>query len=438
MKIEDNNEFLIDEVVDKGTTIEDLEHLSRPTISELCSADDGNLLIFPQSLGAYGDDINDKHIFRLYDNDRIETNNIMGFVGYKSASVSICSRFTPKDKKDYFLHYMLEKVFSINLFDLNYKSDQEQIFDFLIFMFPHFLNKALTQGLYKEYQTRRYNDCNVKGRIDVNRHIRLNIPFRGNVAYETREFSFDNHVTELIRHTIEYISTKDFGQNILSSSEETAENVRLIKEATSKYTLQERLKVMSDNLRPVVHPYFYEYSDLQEICLMILRHEELKYGEEKDKIHGILFDGAWLWEEYLNTILNPIGFKHPQNKIREGAIYLFEENEAERYPDFYSDNFVLDAKYKRYENRDIAKVDIDDLNQVLSYMWILQIKNGGFVFPCVEKKEIKRPRKLAGYEGYMGLYGIAINQDAESYEDFKDKMRLEEDNFVENIKSQTL
>ena len=46
----------------------------------------------------------------------------------------------------------------------------------------------------------------MRGTIDINRHLKLNLPFNGRVAYRTREFSHDNHVTELIRHTIEYIS----------------------------------------------------------------------------------------------------------------------------------------------------------------------------------------------------------------------------------------
>lgn len=82
-------------------------------------------------------------------------------------------------------------------------------------MFPKFLNEALSQGLYKEYKRNEYNDANVRGTIDINRHLRSNMPFNGRVAYRTREFSHDNHVTELIRHTIDYISKSRFGRTLL-------------------------------------------------------------------------------------------------------------------------------------------------------------------------------------------------------------------------------
>ncbi|GBR72467.1 hypothetical protein HP1_128 [Candidatus Termititenax spirochaetophilus] len=29
----------------------------------------------------------------------------------------------------------------------------------------------------------------------------------------------------------------------------------------------------------------------------------MDYGHEENKIYGILFDGAWLWEEYIAAVL---------------------------------------------------------------------------------------------------------------------------------------
>ena len=70
-----------------------------------------------------------------------------------------------------------------NLVDLETDADQDnRIFNFLLFLFPHYLKTAMRKGLYKEYISRRYNDGNVKGTIDIARQIRLNTPFTGNVA----------------------------------------------------------------------------------------------------------------------------------------------------------------------------------------------------------------------------------------------------------------
>ena len=63
----------------------------------------------------------------------------------------------------------------------------------------------MRKGLFKKYIHRRYNDGNVKGTINIARHIKQNTPFIGNVAYSQREFSYDNSLMELVRHNIEFI-----------------------------------------------------------------------------------------------------------------------------------------------------------------------------------------------------------------------------------------
>lgn len=419
-----------------------ISFLASKPIEDLCNDNGTSLLIFPQSFAKNGDDVGKSWLCNVDErNMTIQTNNIMGFVGYKGSYLAIRSRFT-NDENDYFLHYMLQKVFKFNLVDLDSHSNKEQIFDFLPFIFPYFLKKAMRQGLYKEYQTRKYNDSNVRGSIDIERYINTDIPFMGNIAYNTREFAFDNHVTELIRHTIEYIGTKPYGSDILSTDQETFEDVSIIKQATPQYLKRNRNKILAENIRPVSHPYFYEYRDLQRICVMILREEEIKYGEDEDEIHGILFDGAWLWEEYLNTILRRLGFTHARNKTKEHPIYIFNGDEnsnkyAVRYPDFYKVNdFVLDAKYKGYGDVDVSKVAREDLHQIITYMWILDAHKGGFVFPLKSDQKCKPPRSLHGISGKIGMYGLNVSQIInEGYSEFCKQMNQEEEDLVNRIKS---
>ena len=370
----------------------------------------------------HGDDIGKERVFTIEGN-LLKTGNIMGYVGYRNTKVRIHSRFA-QDDKDYFLHYMLQKVFAINLFDLKYDSDSESIFDFLIYLFPTFLKRAMRQGLYKEYQTREYNDANIRGRIDVSRHIRQNIPFAGKVAYSTREYVSDNRITQLVRHTIEYISTHPFSGNILNNDDETKEAVGVINAATSTYNRNDRQKVIYQNLRPVSHPYFGEYCPLQRLCLQILRHEELKYGNDDNQIYGILFDGAWLWEEYLNTILKGVGFEHPQNRTGTGRIFLFAGNFGVCYPDFYSNTMVLDAKYKGYP--DWGSIQNADLYQVISYMHILKLNHGGLVVPVSNSGNQPVAKMLNGYGGQMSVFGLQVDHHCSSYSCFVNKMQMEE------------
>jgi 5-methylcytosine-specific restriction endonuclease McrBC regulatory subunit McrC len=398
--------------------LETLKKLAEPSITDLCQKEHPNLLIFPQDLDAYGDKIGDAHIFEIK-GETIVTGNIMGFIGCGDTKVSITSRFA-QDRDDYFLHYMLRKVFAVNLFDLQFNSDEESIFDFLIYLFPTFLKRAMQQGMYREYQTRKYNDANVKGRIDISRHIRQNIPFAGKIAYTTREYAQDNHLTQLIRHTIEYISRHRYSGDILRNDDDTTDAVKAICQVTSSYNRNERQKVINENLRPISHPYYNEYRPLQQLCMQILRQEELKYGRDNDEIYGVLFDGAWLWEEYLNTFLADIGFEHPRNKQGFGHKSLFTDGSGRCYPDFLSPDMVLDAKYKWYD--DWSKVQAKDLYQVISYMHVLDRENGGYIVP-IDWTSPKLPsKKLNGKGGDMSIYGMDVCFNADSFEDYFSNM----------------
>lgn len=194
-------------------------------------------------------------------------------------------------------------------------------------------------------------------------------------------------------------------------------------------------RVISKNLRAKVHPYYTEYRPLQTLCLQILRMEEVKYGDSSDEICGILFDGAWLWEEYVKTILSNHGFKHPENKLHKGGIYLFHDHSGIRYPDFYKDDMVLDAQYKRLGSYDkVSKLDRNDVHQVITYMTALKADRGGFVAP-LEQKQSKVPTShLQGSMATLSIFGIEICKSATSYAEFCEKMGEMEAEFVDSLK----
>ena len=437
INLTDNNIGLLDAGTFCRQDVAALFPIADKTIAELCRENE-NLLIFPYSIETSDDRIGNSSVMSILNTDdpekvRISTGNVMGFIGVGDLQIKIKSRFD-LGRDDFLLHYMLQKVLSFNLFDLSHNNEQEDVFDFIMFMFPYFLKAAMRQGVYREYQNYHHNDANLKGTIDIGRHIARNIPFVGNIAYSTREFSHDNNMTEIIRHTIEFMKTKKYGQAVLNIDRETIENVNTIVEHTPLYNKSDRNSVISKNLRMKTHPYYTEYRPLQTLCLQILRMEEVKYGESDEEICGILFDGAWLWEEYINTILNKQGFTHPENKLHKGGIYLFEGHSGIRYPDFYKDDIVLDAKYKRlgsYEK--VSMVDPDDVHQIITYMTNLHSTKGGFIVP-LEKRQEKTPTShLKGSSSTLSIFGVEICKSATSYADFCDKMRDMESTFLYSL-----
>ncbi|MBQ7461252.1 MAG: hypothetical protein IJS63_03225 [Bacteroidaceae bacterium] len=395
----------------------DLQLIANTSVEELVKSSP-ELLVFPHNLNQNGDEIGKLHLIGL-GKEKVTTGNLMGFIGVNGTQINICSRFSQDDRNDYFLHYMLCKVFRLNLFNLDYSISKDTAFDFLLYLFPHYLKKAMRQGLFKQYQKKRYNDANVRGVINVSRHIRENIPFRGTVSYDTREHSYDNNITQLIRHTIEYIRQKPLGRQILQNDADTISYVSQIVLATPSYAQTNRQKVIHANVRPTIHPFFVDYTPLQRLCMQILRHETIKYGKEKDKVYGILFDGAWLWEEYLNTVLRGLGFHHPENKRQSGGFLMFKfpenddvfsKNSRRLYPDFYHENkgkkdFILDAKYKHLN----SGVGREDLYQVVSYMYCSKAPYGAYLHP-LENKQESIQYELNGYGGHIIVYPFHVPQ----------------------------
>lgn len=415
----------------------DLLPIANKPIRQLCEENE-HLLIFPLSIDDTDDRIGDNTIVDIYAEDensaKLKTGNIMGFVGRKNQQLKIYSRFD-NHGHDYFLHYMLQKVFSYNIFNLDFTSSEDNVFEFLVYMFPAMLKKAMHQGVYKQYRRFRHNDANVHGTIDISRHIRENIPFRGTVAYDTKEYSFDNSITELIRHTIEYIKTMPTGNIILSSDKVVDDCIKKIVSYTPSYCHTERIKIIQENLLPCNHPFYTEYTALQKICVQILRQEEIKYGTNDDRIYGILFDGAWLWEEYLNTLLCEVGFTHPENKLGIGAIYLFEHG-GQRFPDFWKDDIVLDAKYKRLAiNGDHLDIDREDVHQIMAYMYRLKAPKGGVICPYVgdANKVISQRMHKDSYLGTLSLHAVSIPRDCNSYEDFITRITYNENALLNEI-----
>lgn len=437
MRTTDNNggySFNNEEIIHK----ENLFHIANKNLIELQKSN-ADILVFPQSLGTYKDDVEKSTIFSM-DNEKITTYNLMGFIGCNNTQLTITSRFAKDDSKDFFLHYMLQKVFAINIVDFDQKTSKDNIWDFLIYLFPYFLKKAYAQGIFKAYKRNEYNNANIKGTININRHIQKNIPFRGNIAYSSREHSYDNDLTQLIRHTIEYIKVHPFGNGILSKDNETREIVHKFKFITNlTYNKSLRNKIISNNIKPFAHPYYIEYKILQKICIQILRREKLSYGKNKNKIYGLLFDGAWLWEEYLNTILKG-QFIHPENKTGKHKHYLFEKNKQAIYPDFISKEqpiSVGDAKYIPIDRQgsysENSERALSIYYKTLAYMYRFNSTNGFLIYPTKNQENLYEELKIQDTEGVLKKIGLAIPQNQEDFTSFSTNIKEYELNLIVNI-----
>ncbi len=393
------------------------------------------VFVFPEVIRD-SEDITGEQFILQNSGNCIRTGNIMGFLGLDDERLVIESRFS-NGERDYFFLYLLSKVLDFpNI--VNLKTDaggNDRLLNYLLFIFPYYLKVAMRKGPFKKYIRHNYNDANVRGTVDISRHIEMNTPFIGNIAYNQREFSFDNSLMELVRHTIEFIRRKPYGSSVLFR---VKDEVELITAVTPGYKFHDRDRILCQNQKSLLrHAYYKEYLALQKLCIAILGHQRHQIGYGTKEIYGILFDGAWLWEEYVNTLIGE-SFHHPMNRVGKGAQRLFGGNVGLVYPDFISrdsqNRIIADAKYKPLEN-----IGNRDYLQLLAYMFRFDSKTGYYLYPesTDSPDTVLQLNRGSTYEGdvmqrddiVIIKHGLKIPSDEIDYDEFKRKMETEENAF---------
>lgn len=459
-----DNSFVKDsdsEKVSKDDFIKEYKKISEKLLdfklNELNDTD--KLLVFPKIIKENKDLYEFRNIFESRAGN-IWISNYIGFFGCEDERLIIKSRFYDCKDNDYFLDYLLSKAFDINpnIVDLKISySYKEKIHRYLIFLFTSYLQKALRKGILKQYNEVGYNDSNVRGNIDIKRHIKNNVPFNYKIAYNTRELSYNNDLTQLIRHTIEYIKISPYN-NILKGNNLVNENIARIVKITPDYNLRDRFKIINRNKNSkAVHPYYNEYKMLKELCIAILTDEKHSLNGDSNEIYGIIFDVAWLWEEYLAKVLPNDNLEHPQNKRGSGGQDIF--NECEIYkelknisgielnekrcekkmmPDFYYSpslnksevSLIVDAKYKKIQNN----INNSDLYQLIAYCNSWKCNDAMLLYPIkAEDKDTKNIKVdiLGQTKGNLqiniSMLGIVIPQSVSSYNEFKSQMEEREE-----------
>lgn len=433
-KIKDNEYRNKEEFVDIPGII---KAVSDKTLGQL---EKDGIFVFPELVKDADDLTRDQFVLQSV-NENYCSSNVMGFLGCGNERLIIESRFS-RGNEDFLFQYLLDKVLGCpNIINMETDASQnDKMHPLLLFLFPSYLITALRKGVFKTYVHREYNDQDVKGVINIDRHIRKNTPFTGNIAYSQREYVYNNYLIQLVRHTIEFIKRKPYGNSILAKCKD---EIKLIIDATPDYETKDLRRIIIENKKNTVrHAYYHEYRRLQTLCILILQNENPNVGYGHKKVFGILFDGAWLWEEYIGQLLDSEYFYHPMNKARKGKQFLFSGYNGPIYPDFIGCNpdsrVIADAKYKPVKN-----IKNEDYLQVLAYMYRFEAKRGYYLYPEAGEAEdtVMWLNDGVSYEGNViqhrdisvVKHGLRIPANLASYDEFLSEIHISEKNFVDSL-----
>ena len=334
---------------------------------------------------------------------RLETGNLMGVLRFRnkesgeSVQVEVLSRFD-KGKDNFFLNYLLSKAFNCALGAESVSAERSPLLELLLdIVFVRRLGEAAKAGLLRHYREFRNNDWNFKGSLDLARHIRENVPLMHGIAYRKREIDLDVPVNRMILMAALTVNRRH--PDFFESNSDAADALRQLRMGVTEERDLRAILSRRDCREPVRHPFFREiWEPLRRIARMILEDEQWTLfhgGAEDEEVSGVVFDGSWLWEEYVAKVLGSAGFDHSVNAdgTTKRILPVFEGGSSRFAPDFYRRTIdekehpsvydcVLDAKYKR-SNPNGGR---NDVHQVLCYLLLTGAKFGGLVFPPVDGK----------------------------------------------------
>ncbi|MCC8015039.1 MAG: McrC family protein, partial [Eubacterium sp.] len=318
------------------------------------------------------------------------------------AEITIKSRLD-YDDKNYFLITLLSRGRLNKAFgDSEIIGKNDKSFKFLImFMYINALEKALRSGFYKEYVRYKRNDLNVRGRIDVSRHIKENSFSPDRIAYEYGEQTYDNPVNRLILAAADILkkyNLRDFlPVNLKNALSELSRQ-------TFGYSFMSAAETGKAASKPITKSFYIKYEELRKVCLKVLKDEGVNIFEtDQSKTKGLLMYVPELWE---NLVLyyfdkNLKGFKTESQlsydiMLEEGKPWGLGPNSSRPDMIIKKDGktaAVIDAKYKpgwMAGGEAAAEKRRPDINQVKAYMYDLNCRKGGIIYPTEKESRFHK------------------------------------------------
>lgn len=360
----------------------------------------------------------------LYFQGKLWTQGYVGVIEIPFENVLVTINFKSRfDKKQsFFLTYVFSVAFDARgyLFNqMNISGTNDMDWDFLLMiLFAKQSHNAFKKGMYRQYHEYDYNDSNVRGRIDISRHLKENPISNGRICYTTREYTVDNPVNLLVLKAVEKLKTryKLTFNNFLSEDEYVKKGLISLYNDVPDWKMYSDRDILKQTKKKVVHSVYKNYEALRKTSIAIIKRSGINpFENSSSEISGIIIDMPKLWEDFLiKELLLDIDNGNGVEGQKEIGIILDKnsrDNNSKRVikPDFLLDKFVFDAKYKKHWGDAYLGNSWtgtrEDVFQVLSYMHVLDRKIGGVIFPVNEKR----------YDSFISEYDIAENKKDEKF-----------------------
>jgi len=300
--------------------------------------------------------------------------------------------------------------------------DEKEMTDlFLIYLFQEKYKNAFVKGYFRTYHRFEKNDDNVRGTINVSKHIKNNMGLvNGKLSYSYKEKSENNYLNQLIISAYESLKKNHLKevQSTFDGCLELKNSLEVLKQKINYSKTLEHV-LISKNITPLSSPYYTEYEELRKICLMILRNEKVSLfsRDGQNKIDGVLVYAPTLWEKFISQHFLDLNY-NPQDRI-----YIYDVNGDKNYkqltiPDFVIKNdednayMIIDAKFKPGWLAVAKTGEIEDLlpdyDKCIRDMVSINANNCGVMFPTNEDIKINNDSFEINNEKFLFKHNISV------------------------------
>ena len=325
--------------------------------------------------------------------------NYIGKFKYDGVEVNIKSRFS-----DVFLKRMLNFANDVFLDDVsifkakeNEKKDTDYSKFIIYYMFIQKLEKSSLLGFPKIYKSIKNHDMKFKGRVDVDRFIKYDIPFRGKVSSISNEQKEVQEIIDVLYKAVSIIEKNGFSAKNISHIK-----THLKKHRSNKFVSNITIKKAITS-KALQNPIFSTYKQVLEYAKFIIDADSLRDNHKGNKeTFGFLVNVAALFEIYVTKLLakdfSDWSVTSPHEETYNAKELFFKRKII---PDIVmikdKDVMVFDTKYKkmlfrgRYQGADVDRCDFFQINTYMSYYKNhpnkYNVKVGGLLYPFEKEFE---------------------------------------------------
>ena len=380
-----------------------------------------------------------------------QTGNYVGKFVWNGLEIDIKSRFS-----NTFLERMLNFANDIFLDDVSITGNKiDKDFDIskyiIYYMFVQNLEKAFLLGLPKSYKSISHHEMKLKGKIDINKFIKYDIPFQGKISSVSREQKEFQEVIDVLYKAVKIIdkNNKAFLKNISHIKTH-------LKQYKSNNYLSNDIINKALKSKALQNPIFAPYKKVLEYARFIINGNNIEEKNDgKQETFGFIINVAELFEIYITKLLQKefsdwyVESPHLRLDERFGKTYLYSRKII---PDIVmtknKDVIVFDTKYKKmnfnYVKGNGVDVDRNDFFQINTYMSYYQnqnynVKIGGLLYPI--EKSFKENKDICHSQTWFGnlnskfiVDGIDLSDLKEDNENKFASIVKREQKFIEGIK----